>query len=104
MRTFSPTLITIAGLALVAVEFATGATELPGLLGEDTYAVVAFVLGLVGVIATFILRDQAIETQHARAELEELTTPETEDDPLQSNPDPADQADDQAGQASDHED
>lgn len=66
MTTFSPTTITIAGLVLTLVEFATAGTELPHLLGETAYAVVAFVLGAIGVACTFILRAQVIE--HERRE------------------------------------
>lgn len=68
MRTFSATIVTAAGLILALIEFATGATELPGLLGEDTYAIIAFVLGAVGVVCTFIIRGQIVPPAQHKTE------------------------------------
>lgn len=66
MRTFSANTVTVAGLVLVLVEFAVAGTELPALMSEEAYSIVAFVLGAVGVVCTFILRGQIEHVEHER--------------------------------------
>lgn len=67
-QTFSPNTVTWAGLVLVLVEFLTGATELPHILGETAYGIVALVLGAIGVACTFILRAQIADRDRRAAE------------------------------------